>query len=280
MTISLIICTRNRAGPLERCLDAVASIACDAPWELIVVDNGSTDATAAVVADFAAAQAFPVRCVSQPVKGLSNARNAGVAAATGELILFTDDDCYVESGTLAAVAAAFADPKIGYASGRVRLFDPDDFPVTINESLEPLRFPARRFLPAGMVKGANLAFRRSVLDAIGPFDPLFGSGALFPSEDADAAMRAALAGWEGVYDPAIVVWHHHGRKAEDAAGLYRSYDVGRGAFHAKLIGLKGGLLPGLKAWAGLPRRALHRTGLLRGELDGAMGYWRARRQGA
>jgi len=275
VTISLIICTRNRAGPLQRCLDAITATVFAGTWELIVVDNGSSDATSAVVADFAEGQAFPVRCVSQPLKGLSNARNAGVAAAAGDLIFFTDDDCYVEAGTLTAVAAAFADARIGYASGRVRLFDPGDYPVTINESTEPLRFAARRFLPAGMVKGANLAFRKSVLEAIGPFDPLFGSGALFPSEDADAAMRAALAGWEGIYDPGIVVWHHHGRKEADAAALYRSYDVGRGAYHAKLIGLKGGFWPGLRAWAGLPRRAWHRAGLLRGELDGALGYWRA-----
>lgn len=277
MKISLIICTRNRAGPLAHCLAAVASIRFAEAWELIVVDNGSTDATAATIAGFAAGQGFPVQRAWQPVPGLSNARNAGVAASRGELIFFTDDDCYVEPGTLDAVAAAFADPAVGYASGRVRLFDPDDYPVTINESQVPLRFPARRFLPAGMVKGANLAFRRQVLETIGPFDPLFGSGALFPSEDADAAMRAALAGWEGVYDPAIVVWHHHGRKAADAAALYRAYDLGRGAYHAKLLGLKGGLWPGLKAWAGLPRRALDRRGLLRGELAGALGYWRAQR---
>uniref|UniRef100_UPI00286E8B15 glycosyltransferase family 2 protein n=1 Tax=Sandarakinorhabdus sp. TaxID=1916663 RepID=UPI00286E8B15 len=96
MTISLIICTRNRAGPLGRCLAAVAGIVHDGDWELVIVDNGSTDATAAVVADFAAQAGFRVVQVHQPVPGLSNARNAGVAAATGELILFTDDDCYVE----------------------------------------------------------------------------------------------------------------------------------------------------------------------------------------
>ena len=275
MTISLIICTRDRAGPLRRCLDAVAGIAFGGEWELVVVDNGSTDATATVVADFAAAQAFAVRYVLQPVPGLSNARNAGVAAAAGDLLLFTDDDCYVEPGILDAVAAAFADLTVGYATGRVRLFDPTDAPVTINESTVPQHFAPRRFLPAGAVKGANLAFRRVVFDAIGPFDPLFGSGAAFPAEDADAAMRASLAGWTGVYDPAIVVWHHHGRKPGDIARLHRSYDVGRGAFHAKLLGLRGGLRPGLRAWAGLPRRALSRRGLLAGELAGALGYWRA-----
>ncbi|MGL4543290.1 MAG: glycosyltransferase family 2 protein, partial [Polymorphobacter sp.] len=266
MTVSLIVCTRNRASALGACLAAIAAIRTAARWELVIVDNGSTDTTPAVIAAFAAQAAFAVRAVVQPVPGLSNARNAGVAAARGDLLLFTDDDCYVDPGIIDATIAAFGDASVGFASGRVRLFDPADFPVTINESCTPLRFPARRFLPAGAVKGANLAFRRSVIDAIGPFDPLFGSGAWFASEDADAAMRASLAGWDGVYDPAIVVWHHHGRKAGDAAALYRSYDLGRGAFHAKLIGLRGGLKPGLRAWAGLPRRALARPALLWGEL--------------
>lgn len=278
MTISLIICTRNRSEPLRRCLAAVARVTHAAPWELVVVDNGSLDATAAVIEAFAAAQPFPVRQVHQPVPGLSNARNAGVAAATGDLVLFTDDDCYVDPAILDATRAAFADPAVGFVSGRVRLFDASDAPVTINESCLPLRFPARRFLPAGAVKGANLAFRREVLDAIGPFDPLFGSGTRFPAEDADAAMRASLAGWDGLYDPAIVVWHHHGRKAADVAGLHRAYDLGRGAFHAKLLGLPGGLGPALRAWAGLPNRARLRRGLLSGEVAGALGFWRAARR--
>lgn len=279
MTISLIICTRNRAGPLARCLEAVAAIEHDGPWELIVVDNGSTDETRASISAFAIGQSFLLTLVYEAQEGLSNARNAGIAAAAGDIILFTDDDCYVAPDILDAVRRTFADPTIGYASGRVRLFDPTDAPVTINESIVPLRFPARRFLPAGAVKGANLTVRRSLLDAIGIFDPLFGSGAPFPAEDADLAMRAALAGWEGVYAPDIVIWHHHGRKTSDIGKLFRGYDVGRGAFHAKLLGLPGGLWPGLCAWAGLFGRARRRSGLLRGEIDGALGYWRARRSG-
>jgi glycosyltransferase involved in cell wall biosynthesis len=281
LSISLVICTRNRATQLQRCLDAVAHLVADDRFELVLVDNGSTDATAAVIARFEAAAPLAVRAVVEAAPGLSNARNAGVAAANGDVLLFTDDDCYVDSGLIAATRAVFADPAVGFASGRVRLFDASDYPTTINESTAPLRFVARQFLPAGTVKGANLAFRRIVLEAIAenglPFDPLFGSGAHFASEDADAAMRASLAGWVGVYAPDIVVWHHHGRKAGDVAALHRTYDVGRGAFHAKLFGLRGGLGPALRAWAGLPRRAWRRPALLRWELAGAWRYLRLRR---
>ncbi len=280
MTISLIICTRNRAGPLRRCLAAVAAIAHDGDWELVIVDNGSVDATAETIRAFAAAQDFRVVPVFQPVAGLSNARNAGVAVATGELMLFTDDDCYVAPDLLDAARAAFADPTIGFVSGRVRLFDPLDARITINESTTPLRFPARRFLATGLVKGANLAFRRAALAAISrggpPFDPLLGAGARFPAgEDSDAAQRVALAGWAGAYDPRLVVDHHHGRRGHDVAALFRGYDIGRGAFHAKLLTLDGGLRPALSAWAGLPSRVRARPGLLGGELRGALGYWRA-----
>lgn len=279
MTISLIICTRNRAVPLHRCLAAVAAIVHDGDWEVVIVDNGSVDATAETIRVFAAAQDFRVVPVFQPVAGLSNARNAGVAAATGDLILFTDDDCYVAPDLLDAARAAFADPALGFVTGRVRLFDPQDARITINESTTPLRFKARCFLATGLVKGANLAFRRAALAAIGrpPFDPLLGAGARFPAgEDSDAAQRVALAGWAGAYDPRLVVDHHHGRRGHDVAALFRGYDIGRGAFHAKLLTLRGGLRPALSAWAGLPSRVRARPGLLGGELRGAWGYWRAR----
>ncbi len=279
--LSLIVCTRDRAAQLGACLDAIARIDYGGLWEAVLVDNSSTDGTAEVIARFADRASFPVHYVHAPVPGLGNARNAGVAAARGQLILFTDDDCYVAPDALDAVVRTFADPTVGYASGRVRLFDPADAAVTVNESTVPLVFPPGRFLPAGAVKGANLAFRRSCLDQIAEaglaFDPRFGSGSLFPSEDADAAQRASLAGWTGVYAPDVVVWHHHGRKAADVPKLQRAYDLGRGAFHAKLLGLRGGFRAGLRAWAGLPRRARSRRGLLRGELAGALGYWRSRR---
>ena len=278
--LSLIICTRNRATQLASCLDAVAGIDYAGRWEAVIVDNGSSDGTVAVIEAFAGRPDFPVRYVFEPVPGLGNARNAGIAAAQGQLLLFTDDDCYVEPDILSAVASAFANPAIGFVTGRVRLFDPADAPVTINESTVPRRFPPRRFLPAGLVKGANFAFRAATLAAIAEhgsaFDARFGSGSLFASEDADAAQRACLSGWAGSYDPRVIVWHHHGRKDADIAALQKSYDIGRGAFHAKLLGLRGGLLPGLSAWAGLPRRALTRRGLLRWEIAGAISYWCSR----
>ncbi|MCC2975216.1 glycosyltransferase family 2 protein [Sphingomonas sp. PL-96] len=274
MDISLIICTRNRAAQLGPCLEAVAGLRFDGSWELVMVDNGSTDATRATIEAFRVRVPFPVRIVHQPVPGLGNARNAGIAAAESALVAFTDDDCYVAPDLLTRVVAAFAQPDLGYVSGRILLHDPSDYPATINESTQPLRFPPGRYLAPGAIRGANLAFRRAALDAIGWFDPLFGSGARFPAEDVDAAGRCSLHGWAGAYDPSITVSHHHGRKARHVRGLFRDYDYGRGAYHAKLLLHDRAAGAALRGWAGLPRRMRARPSTLWWEVAGAARYAR------
>jgi glycosyltransferase involved in cell wall biosynthesis len=118
--ISVVICTRNRAGPLGVLLESMTRL--DIPaglrWELLIVDNGSTDGTAAVVESFAAR--LPVRCVREDKAGLSNARNRGVAEALGRYICWTDDDVAIDGGWLAAYAAAFAmHPEAAVFGGRI-----------------------------------------------------------------------------------------------------------------------------------------------------------------
>lgn len=273
--ISLVICTRNRATQLGPCLDYIKALAKPSGWELVVVDNGSIDTTKAVIESFAATVPFPVVYVFEPVQGLSSARNAGVARASGALITFTDDDCYAQADWLDAVQAAFADPAVGFISGRVLLHDPTDYPTTISLSTTSVVFAPQSYIPPGVIKGANMAFRKTVLDQIGNFDPLFGSGSLFPSEDCDAAARASLAGWVGRYVPESAVSHHHGRKAADVGKLFKSYDIGRGAYHMKLLITCRAYPQALKGWRGLIKRMLLRPQSLRWELDGALGYWKA-----
>ena len=85
-----------------------------------------------------------------------------------------------------------------------------------------------------------MAFRREVLLDLGGFDPVFGPGApLRACEDLDLAGRASATGWTGQYQPGAVVSHHHGRKAHDLPALLKSYGIGTGAYHMKLL-LNGG----------------------------------------
>ncbi len=273
MKLSLIICTRDRCRQFAQCLHAVRQIASSAPWELIVVDNGSSDATAAVVEEYAATSPVPVRYVFEPRPGLGIAHNAGVRIAQGEILAFTDDDCYPATDFVDQVCRSFGrDRSIGYISGRIMLHDRADHPITVNESLTPRRFPGGSFIQTGDVQGANMAFRKGALLSIGGFDPLFGPGAWFNAEDVDAAGRASAVGWNGQYRPEVVVRHHHGRKACEAPRMAKSYAIGRGAYHMKLL-LKGGeFLWFVRSILGLRRRYKLSRGTLLWEQVGAAKY--------
>lgn len=254
--VSLIICTRNRAVHLTPCLEALSALRYDGSWELILVDNGSTDDTAQALQAFADQAPFPAYYVHEPIAGLARARNTGLAVAQGEVVAFTDDDCYVAPDLVEELARAFADPAIGFAGGRILLHDPQDAPITIMESTEPRRFAPRSFLRTGQFQGANMAFRRAPLEAAGGFDTLFGAGSHFPAEDIDALAAVNCAGWAGVYEPALVVRHHHRRREADIPALTRQYDRGRGAYHMKLLLKRQALGWFLRAHCDLAKRFL------------------------
>jgi hypothetical protein len=232
--VSVIVSTRNRGASLLRCLEQIAAIRSDAAWELVVVDNGSSDETPEVLRSFAARVPIAMRIVTEPMPGLSRGRNAGVRAARGRILVFTDDDCYVRPDLVDQYRRIFADPAIGFAGGRILLHDRSDYPLTINESNEELRFQRGRPVPCGIIQGANFAARRAALSAAGEFDVRLGSGTPFPAEDWDMLTRLAAGGWAGGYFPGPTVSHHHGRKPHEARKLIRTYNIGSGAVLAKL----------------------------------------------
>ena len=274
MDISLIVSTRDRCRQLGAHLRSVRHIIFDRPWEIIIVDNGSSDETAAVVREFISSAPATVSFLSEPRPGKSNALNKALAIAQGEIAVFTDDDCYVERDFLERVWSAFRNPKVGYITGCILLHDPGDYRVAVKESNEPLTFSGRSFLHTGSVIGANMAFRRSVLAQIGGFDPLFGPGSPFyAGEDVDVASRASAIGWMGQYRPEIIVRHHHGRKASDFAHLAKGYSIGRGAYHMKLL-LRGHEVKWfLRSVCSLPRRMRRYRRLIIWETFGAAMYF-------
>jgi glycosyltransferase involved in cell wall biosynthesis len=236
ISISLIIATRDRCRSLFRCLESVKQIKFEQPWELIIVNNGSIDDTAAVVREFISTASFHIVYLVEFRLGKSQAINTGLNMSRGKIIAFTDDDCYPAPDFLSRIWSAFDGTSLGYITGRVILHDPMDAPITINESTAPLTFPGRSLLYPGNVLGANMAFRRCVLSEIGGFDPLMGPGALFvAAEDLDVAGRASARGWEGRYCPEVTVRHHHGRKASDVPHQFKCYGLGIGAYHMKLL---------------------------------------------
>jgi glycosyltransferase involved in cell wall biosynthesis len=235
--LSLVICTRNRAAQMAQTLERVSAIQTKLKWELVVVDNGSTDRTSAVVSEFAAACDHPVQTIIKEGRGVSSAKNAGWRSARSAIVVCIDDDCYPEKDYLDAIFECFSnDPKLGFVGGRILLHDPTDRRITIQESLEPLSFPPASFIRPGVIQGANVAYRRAALADVGGFDQWFGAGALYSGDETELLARISAAGWTGAYDPKPVVYHHHGRKtANDEWRLMRWYDRGRGAYYAKCI---------------------------------------------
>jgi glycosyltransferase involved in cell wall biosynthesis len=238
MDISLIICTRDRCRQLARCLEAVQRINFARAWELIIVDNGSVDETPSIVREFVSSGGLSAVHIFESKPGKSHALNAALEKARGDILAFTDDDCYPSPDFLRAIWSVFEDPSVDYMVGRVMLHDPTDHPIAVNESMTPVTYRGRSFLSGGLgfFGGANMAFRRHVLVNIGGFDPIFGPGSRFTyAEDLDVVARASAMGCEGRYCPDVVVRHHHQRKKSDAPAVWKACGIGMGAYHMKLL---------------------------------------------
>ena len=167
--------------------------------EVVVVDNGSSDGTADV------ARRFAVRCVTEPRRGHSHARNRGIEAAHGEILAFTDADCTVATNWLKELVSGFDAPEVFAVAGEVIAFPP----ATPVERYVAMRKPSYLEWTADRVHGwflfASAAVRSDVFSQIGVFDPRFKGG----GEDIDLVWRLERAGLGVRRQPRAVVFHRH-----------------------------------------------------------------------
>ena len=243
-SVSIVLCTLDRKDKLPkvvRSIYAAARRTLAAEIELIIVDNGSTDKTLDVARSLAIDAPIPVLILSEVEKGLCRAKNRGIKAAKGQVLVFTDDDCEWAPDYLEVLLRSY-DAGAGIKGGRVELGDPSDLPFTIKTESRMEVYDGSRH-PGGFLHGCNLAVPRAVFERIGLFDENFGPGAPFrAAEDTEFVYRAFKAGVPIHYIPDLVTYHHHGRKTiGDIAKLNWSYQIGNGALHAK-HGLADGLL--------------------------------------
>ena len=236
MQLSLVICTRNRAAQLAESLQSLTRLQYPASWELIIVDNGSNDGTQDVIQNYR--KSLSLKTVIERRPGLGRARNRGWRIAQGDIVAFTDDDCYPADDFLCSIVRCFEEsPRLGFIGGRVLLYDPEDYPITIQEKACRQDLCPGDFFPPGLIHGANFACCRRALESVNGFDERFGAGALFScGEDVDILARMLARNWHGAYDPRPLVYYHHRRKTQlEALLLLRQYARGRGAYYSKCI---------------------------------------------
>jgi GT2 family glycosyltransferase len=312
--ITVIVATRDRTASLARCLDSVLAVEYPS-FEVVVVDNDPTsNATAALVESTYAARG--VRYVREDHRGLAAAHNRGLEVSGGAVLAFTDDDVVVDRHWLAALAEAFVmTDRVGAVSGLIQPgelrtaaqvllerhgsfakgYKPRIYDTGVHRPADP-RFP----LATGQCgSGANMAFDADCLRRLGGFDAALGAGSPARGGDDLAAFFGVLtAGHRLVYQPAAVVRHWHRDNDEALTSQAYGYGVGLGAYLTGAVlrhpgvavatavsSVRSGRGPGRtgagwqsQRYAGWPQGAarLGRRGAMVGPLAYATSRWRAR----
>src|SRR5262245_52765154 len=220
MNITVAICTWNRCALLERTLQCLTAlvIPSDVNWELLIVDNNCTDDTVAVARRFA--NRLPLRIVKEPQPGLSHARNSAIRVATGDYIVFTDDDVLVDPEWMAGfLAAARQFPEAAAFGGPIHPWFPEPPDEDLLEAFPELQTGfcglnynrAEGPLHRGeYVYGANMAFRRCLLDGL-KFDEHLGPSPTYrgrADDDVDFVDQLRRRGYQAIWVPRMKVQHY------------------------------------------------------------------------
>jgi glycosyltransferase involved in cell wall biosynthesis len=201
--VSVVVSTYGRAAYLPGLLDALQRQEQAPPFEVVVADDGSPDATWQVLGELAAHTPLPFAAVRLAANaGAGTGRNRAVAVGRAPLVAFTDDDCLPAPGWLAGLCAGFADPDVVVVQGR-----------TEPEPVEPPGVWGRSLwvtAPTPWLETCNVGYRRCAYDAVGGFDeddPLFGRSGKGFGEDTWLGHRVLAGGGRRAFAPGAVVHH-------------------------------------------------------------------------
>jgi GT2 family glycosyltransferase len=221
--ISVAVCTHNGARTLRNCLEGLKRL--EYPnHELIVVDDGSTDETAAI------AQNYPVRLIQTDHCGLSSARNTAILAADGEIIAYTDDDASPDPHWLHYLAWTYLHTDYA-AVGGPNIPPPEDGPISecvSNAPGEPVHVLITDH-EAEHIPGCNCSFRKDRLMAVGGFDPQFRTA----GDDVDVCWRLLECGFKIGFQPGAMVWHHRRNSLRSFWTQQRGYGRAEALLEAK-----------------------------------------------
>ncbi len=200
--VSVVVPVRNGADTIADCVDSL--LALDFPsdrFEVLVVENASTDATPAILERYA----DRVRLLHEPSLGPSHARNTGIHQARGEVIAFTDADCRVDPSWLTELVPALSGEGVGMAGGPIFATRPCNYVERFGETIHDHERAITFCVPPYVITG-NCAARKSTLQAVGGFDPAF-----LRSQDADLSFRVSSAGHRLVFAGGAIVYHRNER---------------------------------------------------------------------
>lgn len=218
IVLSVIICTHNRAHDLRECLDSLSGQTVSVPFEVVVVENQCTDDTTKVIDRFSAQSAIPILHVVENSLGLSFARNAGIRAARGEILIFLDDDALVTPGWIQAHWHGHHELGYDCVGGRI-------WPKFLAERPNWLKDDEHFLCPLGYTEhgdepfdwtrhgvtlpGGNMSFSRTVFTEVGFFRTDLGRKGrhLYGGEDEDFCRRVYGAGFRFLYMPSAMIWH-------------------------------------------------------------------------
>lgn len=196
--VSVIVVAHNAARTLEDCLDSVQKLRYP-NYEVIVVNDGSTDATEAIM------NRFPFKNISTLKQGVGGARNVGLRAAIGEIVAYIDSDAKADPDWLRYLTTTYLKFNVAGVGGP-NLIPPEDNWVAKCVYRSP-GGPTQVMLDdqsAEHIPGCNMSFRRAALEDIGGFDPVFTTAA----DDVDICWRLLDRGYQIGFSPSAVVWHH------------------------------------------------------------------------
>lgn len=238
---TVVVCTRDRPGDLRSCLESLARTV-PPGTEILVVDNASSEASTRAVAE-----GFEVRYALEPCPGLNRARSRGVETASGDIVVFVDDDVVAGVDWLPPLLAPFADPDVACVTGLVMPFELE---TESQEAFERWSGFARRgfrrrtftlrtvsAFAAGQVgAGACMALRRGDAARLGLFEADMDAGSPTRSGgDTFAFYRLLRVGLRLVYEPQSIVWHRHRRDEAATRDCLQGYGTGTYAFFLRAL---------------------------------------------
>lgn len=215
---SVIICTYNRCDLLAASIKSIQAQQFPSElFEIIIVDNNSTDHTRELVENLSNSSPVAIRYVFEERQGLSYARNAAIDFSNGKIILFTDDDIEADPCWVKEIVTAFDDPKVACAGGPIRPIWPFEKPSWINtvwltEPLSISEFVAAKetgYFSGHYPFGANIAFRKEVCKKFGGFTVTLGrqAGNLMSNEEIELCQKIEAQGDVIRFTPKAVVHH-------------------------------------------------------------------------